>query len=261
MSIPKAFALTPRAQMVLSYSHTVAFKTKHEYVLPEHILLALLKIGDGSANNVLTHRGIPTKLLIQKVEEFLPDGNRMAAQKNIPLAHESLDLFNLGEKIHKELDHAYYGTEHLLLALLQQGGTPSDILHAFGLRKDELTLAVLQELDPTYRPKKKLRKITLTTQGYREEIDSLQILRNAKAILKELIYEYFSSSKPAKINKEEKKAIRDSGIRCLEIIHPSQNRSSGTLTIMQFTPDNPKKDYEYLYLVRHRPNGKSQIFR
>src|ERR1700730_13694690 len=112
---------TPRARQVLALARKEAERFKHNYVGTEHLLLGLIKLGQGVAVNVLHKMGLDLEKIRMEVEKHValhPETNMIG---NIPHTPRVKKVLALAGKEAKALNHSYVGTEHILLGLLREG--------------------------------------------------------------------------------------------------------------------------------------------
>ena len=124
---------TPRAQQVLALARKEADRFNHNYVGTEHLLLGLIKLGQGVAVNVLQKMGLDLETVRMEVEKQVGSGpeNKMAG--NIPYTPRVKKVLALAGKEAKSLQHSYVGTEHILLGLLREGeGVAARVLETLG---------------------------------------------------------------------------------------------------------------------------------
>ncbi|MGE5632805.1 MAG: ATP-dependent Clp protease ATP-binding subunit [Caulobacteraceae bacterium] len=124
---------TERAQKVMVYAQEEALRLNHNYIGTEHILLGLLREGEGVAAQVLRNKGIDLDTVRKNVEEVIGTGQQPVDQVvgYTPRTKTVLE-FSLSEA--RNLGHNYIGTEHLLLALIREGeGIAAQILTGMGL--------------------------------------------------------------------------------------------------------------------------------
>ena len=109
---------TPRAQQVLNIARREADRFHHNYIGAEHVLLGLLKLGQGVAISVMENAGIDIAALTLKVEQSILPGSG-SPEGSLPYTPRVRKmLVQAGEEAQK-LRHTYVGTEHLLLAMLK----------------------------------------------------------------------------------------------------------------------------------------------
>jgi ATP-dependent Clp protease ATP-binding subunit ClpC len=98
-----------------------AARLHHEYVGTEHILLGLIREGEGVAAAVLTNLNVDLDEIQQKIEETVKKGKApTAAGPDLPYTSRAKKVLELAMSEARELNHSYVGTEHLLLGLLRE---------------------------------------------------------------------------------------------------------------------------------------------
>ncbi len=144
---------TPRAQQVLALSRKEADRFNHNYVGTEHLLLGLIKLGQGVAVNVLQKMGLDLETVRQEVEKQVGSGQENKMSGNIPYTPRVKKVLALAGKEAKALQHSYVGTEHILLGLLREGeGVAAQVLKNLEIDLDRTRNEVLKELDPNFTP-------------------------------------------------------------------------------------------------------------
>ncbi|HKL76146.1 MAG TPA: ATP-dependent Clp protease ATP-binding subunit [Halanaerobiales bacterium] len=111
---------TERARRVLSLAEKEAKNLNHNYVGTEHILLGLVKEGQGIAAKALNEKGINEKNVKDKVMDMIGEGKNEAAD-SIGLTPRSKKVLNLSMDEARKMGHNYIGTEHILLGLMREG--------------------------------------------------------------------------------------------------------------------------------------------
>jgi len=112
---------TPRAQQVLALARKEADRFNHNFVGTEHLLLGLIKLGQGVAVNVLQKLGLDLETVRMEVEKQVGTGPDQKMIGNIPYTPRVKKVLSLAAKEAKTLNHTYVGTEHILLGLLREG--------------------------------------------------------------------------------------------------------------------------------------------
>src|SRR5206468_919988 len=112
---------TPRAQQVLALARKEADRFNHNFVGTEHLLLGLIKLGQGVAVNVLQKMGLDLETVRMEVEKQVGSGPETKIVGNIPYTPRVKKVLALAGKEAKALNHSYVGTEHILLGLLREG--------------------------------------------------------------------------------------------------------------------------------------------
>lgn len=142
---------TPRAQQVLALARREADRFNHNYIGTEHILLGLLKLGQGVAVAVLERFGLNIDDVRKQVEEQIGRGEEPHSEGNIPYTPRVRKVLALANKEAQELNHTYVGTEHLLLGLLREGeGVAGQILTKMGVDLEQARRETLEEINPKF---------------------------------------------------------------------------------------------------------------
>ncbi len=144
---------TPRAQQVLALARKEADRFNHSYVGTEHLLLGLIKLGQGVAVNVLERMGLELEAVRMEVEKEVGSGPPQKSPGNIPYTPRVKKVLALANKEAKALNHSYVGTEHLLLGLLREGeGVAARVLKRLDVDIQRTRNEVLAEIDPNFSP-------------------------------------------------------------------------------------------------------------
>ena len=144
---------TPRAQQVLALARKEADRFNHNYVGTEHLLLGLIKLGQGVAVNVLQKMGLDLETVRMEVEKQVGSGPETKMVGNIPYTPRVKKVLALAGKEAKALNHSYVGTEHILLGLLKEGeGVAARVLKSLEVDIDRTRTEILKELDPNFTP-------------------------------------------------------------------------------------------------------------
>jgi len=145
---------TPRAQQVLVLAKREARRFGHNYVGTEHLLLGLIKLGQGVAVAALQSMGLDLETVRYEVEKHSrPPEDPGKAVEDPPLTPRVKQVLALAAKEARALNYNYIGTEHLLLGLLQEGeGVAARILRSLNVDAEAVRAQVLKALDPNYLP-------------------------------------------------------------------------------------------------------------
>ena len=144
---------TPRAQQVLQLARKEADRFNHGYVGTEHILLGLIALGQGVAVNVLQKMGVDLESVRMEVEKAVGVGPETKTVGNVPFTPRVKKVLALASSEARALNHAYVGTEHILLGLLREGeGVAARVLKNLNVDLDKTRIEVMKELDPNYDP-------------------------------------------------------------------------------------------------------------
>ncbi|MFM7209319.1 MAG: ATP-dependent Clp protease ATP-binding subunit [Verrucomicrobiota bacterium] len=141
---------TPRARKVVELARAEAKRFNHNYVGTEHILLGLIKLGEGVAVNVLGRMGLDLKTVRNAVEKQVgPGPDDAKAPESIPLTPRVNKVFVHAVAEARNLGHAYVGTEHLLLGLLKEGeGVAARVLQQLEVDIERCRKEILADINP-----------------------------------------------------------------------------------------------------------------
>ena len=121
-----------RAKAVLTLAQGEAEKSHHSYIGTEHILLGLLREGDGLAARVLGNLGVEIDKVRSTIDSFLRAGERVIVQQIIPTSRVK-KVIEIAYEEAKRMNDTSVGTEHLLLGLLIEGeGIAAHVLEDLG---------------------------------------------------------------------------------------------------------------------------------
>jgi ATP-dependent Clp protease ATP-binding subunit ClpC len=144
---------TPRAQQVLALARKEAERFNHNYVGTEHLLLGLIKLGEGVAVNVLQRMGLDLERVRMEVEKHVGPPPETKMIGNIPYTPRVKKVLALAAKEAQALHHSYVGTEHILLGLLREGeGVAARVLKSLEVDPARTRNEILKELDPSFAP-------------------------------------------------------------------------------------------------------------
>src|SRR6267154_2278435 len=142
---------TPRAQQVLALARKEADRFNHNFVGTEHLLLGLIKLGQGVAVNVLQKMGLDLENVRREVEKQVGTGPDQKIIGNIPYTPRVKKVLALAAREAKALNHTYVGTEHVLLGLLREGdGVAARVLRNLHVDIEVTRQHILRELDPNF---------------------------------------------------------------------------------------------------------------
>ena len=140
---------TPRAQQVLALARKEADRFNHNFLGTEHLLLGLIKLGQGVAVNVIQKMGLDLETVRMEVEKQVGTGPDQKMIGNIPYTPRVKKVLALASREAKALNHTYVGTEHILLGLLREGdGVAAKVLKNLDVDIEQCRQEILKELDP-----------------------------------------------------------------------------------------------------------------
>lgn len=138
---------TERAQKVMVFSQEEAVRLNHNYIGTEHILLGLLKEGEGIAARVLKNKGIDLDTVRRQVEAAVGKGQQQVGQV-VGYTPRTKTVLELSVEEARNLGQSYVGTEHLLLALIREGeGVAAQILMVTGMNFDSTRQEIIELLN------------------------------------------------------------------------------------------------------------------
>jgi ATP-dependent Clp protease ATP-binding subunit ClpC len=142
------YNFTDRVRKVLQMAREEAARLHHEYVGTEHILLGLIREGEGVAAAVLTNLNVDLDDIQQKIEETVKKGKAAAAAgPDLPYTSRAKKVLELAMSEARELNHSYVGTEHLLLGLLrEEKGIAAQVLTDAGVNLEQAKAETLRLL-------------------------------------------------------------------------------------------------------------------
>ena len=159
---------TERAQRALIYSQEEARNLGHNYVGTEHLLLGLLKEGEGAAAQVLQGLGIDSDSIREQVENLVGKGN-FNFTEGFGYTPRTKRVMELSFYEARNLGHNYVGTEHLLLSLIREGeGVAARILKDAGVDLQQVREQIIKALkeesvESHQNPSKKMTDSTTPT--------------------------------------------------------------------------------------------------
>ncbi len=141
--------LTPKAEQVLALARREAGRLNHNYLGTEHLLLAVIKLGESIAVDVLKSFGIKLDTLKKEIEKRTGIGHNKQILEKIPYTPSVKKVLGLAVKEAETLNHTYVATEHILLGILHEGdGLAWRVLKDMGVEFEKARQYVFEILDP-----------------------------------------------------------------------------------------------------------------
>src|SRR6187402_1074724 len=142
------YNFTERVRKVLAMAREEAERLRHEYVGTEHILLGLIREGEGVAAAVLQNLSVDLDEIQQKIEDTVKKGKAsQTTGPDLPYTSRAKTVLELAMSEARELSHSYVGTEHLLLGLLrEEKGIAAQVLTDAGVNLDAARAETLRLL-------------------------------------------------------------------------------------------------------------------
>jgi ATP-dependent Clp protease ATP-binding subunit ClpC len=141
---------TERARKVILLAKEEAKRFNHDYIGTEHILLGLIREGEGVAAAVLQNLGLSSDQIRLEVEKLVQLGPSTIVSGDIPFTPKAKKVIELAMDEARNLGHNYIGTEHLLLGLIREGeGIAAQVLVNLGLDLGKVRQEVMELLGST----------------------------------------------------------------------------------------------------------------
>jgi ATP-dependent Clp protease ATP-binding subunit ClpC len=141
------YNFTDRVRKVLAMAREEAIRLQHDYVGTEHILLGLIREGEGVAAAVLTNLSVDLEQVQERIEESVRRGKATIALGELPYTSRAKKVLEFAMAEARELNHSYVGTEHLLLGLLrEEKGIAAEVLNQLGVTLEEARRQTLKLL-------------------------------------------------------------------------------------------------------------------
>ena len=134
---------TDRARRVIVLAQEEARTLQHNYIGTEHLLLGLIREGEGVAAKALASKGVTLDDTRKQVEEMIGKGNA-SPNGHIPFTPHARQVLELSLREALQLGHSYIGTEHILLGLIHEGeGVGTQVLIKMDVNLGELRSATI----------------------------------------------------------------------------------------------------------------------
>ena len=147
------YNFTDRVRKVLAMAREEAIRLQHDYVGTEHILLGLIREGEGVAAAVLMNLNVDLEQIHERVEESVRKGKATIALGELPYTSRAKKVLEYAMAEARELNHSYVGTEHLLLGLLrEEKGIAAQVLNSLGVSLEEARAQTLKLLGSDVSP-------------------------------------------------------------------------------------------------------------
>jgi len=153
---------TDRARKVLTLAQEEAQRFNHNYIGTEHLLLGLVREGDGVAAKVLSNMGVQLPRVRSAVEFIIGRGDTMIMGE-IGLTPRAKKVIELAVDEARRLNHHYIGTEHLLLGLVREGeGIAAGVLESLGVNLEKVRAQVMQVVSQSASTQQQSKQQTKT---------------------------------------------------------------------------------------------------
>ena len=179
------YNFTDRVRKVLQMAREEAARLHHEYVGTEHILLGLMREGDGVAAAVLASLKVNSQDVARATEAIAQPGNSdQAVGPDLPYTSRAKKILEFSMAEARDLRHSYVGSEHLLLGLLrEERGIAAQVLGDFGVRLEQARAEVIRLIGdgandgPTYPGTRRRKSLGSGGSGWGIAIRGSTLLR------------------------------------------------------------------------------------
>src|SRR5712691_4969110 len=136
-----------RAKRVLALAQDEAIRFNHNYIGTEHLLLGLVREGEGVAARVLDSLGVELSKARTAVEFIVGRGDSTTSPSEITLSPRTKTVIALGIDEARKLGHSHVGTEHLLLGLVREGqSVGAGVIESLGVSLEQIRHRVIEVL-------------------------------------------------------------------------------------------------------------------
>jgi ATP-dependent Clp protease ATP-binding subunit ClpC len=141
---------TERVRKVIYLAREEAARLQHDYIGTEHLLLGVIREGEGIAATVLNNLGVDLDHIRQAVENMVSSSGGTMTIGEIPFTPRAKRVLELAVEEARSLGHNYVGTEHLLLGLIREGeGVAAKVLLELGVDRKRVREETLKLLGGT----------------------------------------------------------------------------------------------------------------
>ena len=173
---------TDRARKVLTLAQDEAQRFNHNYIGTEHLLLGLVREGEGVAARVLENMNVELAKVRTAVEFIIGRGDRPVVGE-VGLTPRAKRVIELAIDEARRLGHNYIGTEHLLLGLVREGeGIAAGVLESLGVNLDKVRHEVIRVLSQSSSagPAQETKRASKTPTVDQLGIDLTELARSGK---------------------------------------------------------------------------------
>ena len=150
---------TDRVRKVIYFARDEASRLQHDYIGTEHLLLGVVREGEGIAAKVLGKMDLDFEQIQQAVENMVKGSGGTLNIGEIPFTPRAKRVLELAIEEARLLGHNYVGTEHLLLGLIREGeGVAAQVLAELGVDRKRVREEVLKLLGPSTTVKSRRSK-------------------------------------------------------------------------------------------------------
>ena len=151
------YNFTDRVRVILAMAREEAINRRQDCVAPEHVLIGLIREGEGVGAEVLRELGVDLELLVTTLDQRVPRGRSDAVAGELPYTTTAKKMLERAMAESRELNHRYVGSEHLLLGILyERKGLAAKLLADQGIEVDQARAKMMELLgtDGAFDPSK-----------------------------------------------------------------------------------------------------------
>jgi ATP-dependent Clp protease ATP-binding subunit ClpC len=138
---------TERVRRVIYLARDEANRLQHDYIGTEHLLLGIIRLGEGIAAEVLQRLEVDPEQIQQAIENMVKPSGGTLTLGEIPLTPRAKRVLELSVEEARLLGHSYVGTEHLLLGLIREGeGVAARVLLELGVDRKRVREEIMKSL-------------------------------------------------------------------------------------------------------------------
>ena len=127
-------SFTEKAKIAINEAHDAACELGHNYIGSEHLLIGLIREGNGVAAKLLAKAGLKADEVLEKIAQLTGKGTPINKEAELPLTPRSKRIIEISAYEARRLNHSYVGTEHILMAIIRDGdGVGVRILASYGI--------------------------------------------------------------------------------------------------------------------------------
>ena len=127
-------SFTEKARISINEAHDAACELGHNYIGSEHLLVGLIREGNGVAAKLLTKAGLNADEVLNDIAQLTGKYASISKDTELPLTPRSKRILEISAYEARRLGHSYVGTEHILMAIIRDGdGVGARILSSSGI--------------------------------------------------------------------------------------------------------------------------------
>ncbi|MEA3369270.1 MAG: ATP-dependent Clp protease ATP-binding subunit [Candidatus Ratteibacteria bacterium] len=165
---------TERAKRVVKLAREEAGRLGHAYIGTEHLLLGLVREGEGVAAIVLQNLGLELDSLRLEIEKMVQSGSATLTLGEIPFTPRAKKVLELAIENAQAMSHTYIGTEHILLGLIREGeGIAARVLEKMGLTFEKIRTEISNLLGGAAEPPRGKKSKSPTLDAFSRDLTEL----------------------------------------------------------------------------------------